>query len=59
MEALTSLTRIFTITVKTWDPSQHCYSISPSNKWPSRNIEQINQKYSAKDGQRDGNSMEG
>jgi hypothetical protein len=59
MEALTSLIRIFIITVKTWDLSQHRNSISPSDKWPSKNIEQINQKYSAEDGQRDRDCMEG
>jgi hypothetical protein len=29
--------------------SQHRYSLSPSNKWPGRNIQQANQEYSSKD----------
>jgi hypothetical protein len=39
--------------------SKHCYSISPSDMWPSRNIEQTNQEHSIEDGQQDGDCMEG
>jgi hypothetical protein len=36
---------------KAWYPSQCRYSLPPSDKWPSRNIEQANREYSAEDGQ--------
>ena len=38
--------------------AQYCNSISSPDEWPSRNVEQVNQEHSAKDGSRNGKIME-